>query len=106
LKNPELLKETRDYPTINSLGGKEEMVMIKHPDGRTEEFKLSKIVAKCEAAGSTPYQTACVLKEVTTDIKDTALVDAEELKDRIVKELEKVNEAAALAYQESERLGP
>ena len=82
------------------------MVKIKHPDGTTEEFKLSKIVAKCEEAGSTPYQTACVLKEVATDIKDTAVVDAEELKDLVVRELEKVNEAAALAYQESERLGP
>lgn len=91
---------------MNSPGGKGEMVKIKHPDGRTEEFKLSKIVRECEEAGSTPYQTACVLKEVTTDIKDTAVVDAKELKDLIVKELEKVNEAAALAYQESERLGP
>jgi len=32
------------------------MVKVKKRDGSVEEFKLSKIVAECEEAGSTPEQ--------------------------------------------------
>ena len=76
------------------------MVKVKNPDGSVKEFKLSKVIAECEEAGSTPYQAACVAKELGEYIKDKAEITTEEVSAVVSEGLREVNEAAAKEYYE------
>jgi transcriptional regulator NrdR family protein len=75
------------------------MAKVRKRNGSMEEFKLSKIVAGCEKAGSTPEQALCVSKELVAAVGERSVVTAEELSDKVVAELEKVNEVAAEAFK-------
>jgi hypothetical protein len=81
------------------------MTKVKNPDGSLEEFKLSRVIAECEEAGSTPYQAACVAKELGEFIKDKTEITAEELSAEVSKELQEINEIAARQYRERSRHG-
>jgi hypothetical protein len=76
------------------------MVKVKNPDGSEKEFKLSKVISDCEEAGSTPYQAACVAKELGEYVKDKAAVNAEEVTNVVSDVLRETNEAAAKEYYE------
>ena len=76
------------------------MVKVKKRDGKIEDFKLSKIVAGCEKAGSNAEQALCVATEILTSVADKTVVPAVELSDRVVSELRKVNETASEAFDE------
>ncbi len=76
------------------------MVKVKKRDGKIEDFKLSKIVAGCEKAGSNAEQALCVATEILTSVADKTVVPAVELSDRVVSELRKFNETASEAFDE------
>jgi len=76
------------------------MVKVKKRDGRIEEFKLSKIVAGCEKAGSSPGQALCIAGELVAAVGERSVVTAEELSSKVITELKKVNEEAAKAFEE------
>lgn len=76
------------------------MVKIKKPDGSVKDFKLSEVIADCEEAGSTPYQAACVAKELGEYVKDKVEVNTEEVSHVVSEVLGEANEAAAKVYYE------
>ncbi|UCD73547.1 MAG: hypothetical protein JSW01_02595 [Candidatus Bathyarchaeota archaeon] len=76
------------------------MVKVKNPDGSKKEFKLSEVIVTCELAGSTPYQAACVARELGEYIKDKVEIDSEEVSHVVSEVLRETNEAAAKAYYE------
>ena len=76
------------------------MVKVKKRDGKIEDFKLSKIVAGCEKAGSNAEQALCVATEILTSVADKTVVPAVELSDMVVSELRKFNETASEAFDE------
>ena len=76
------------------------MVKVKKRNGKMEDFKLSKIVAGCENAGSNAEQALCVATEILTNVADKTIVPAAELSDMVITELKKVNEEASEAFDE------
>lgn len=76
------------------------MVKVKNRDGSEKEFKLSEVIAECEQVGSTPYQAACVAKELGEYVKDKVEVNSEEVSNVVSEVLRETNEAAAKAYYE------
>ena len=74
------------------------MVKVKKRDAGTEDFMESKITATCQKAGATTEEAAQVVKDVSMNIVNMAIVPAEKLSEMVVASLRKVNNAAADAF--------
>ncbi len=85
--------------------GDDALVKLRNKQGRAEEFRLSKVIAECEDAGSTPYQAACVARELGEYVKDKSEITAEELSDVVSTELGKLNETTAKVWEERSEHG-
>ena len=55
------------------------MVKVKKRDARIEDFMESKITATCQKAGATAEEAAQVVKDVSMNIVNMAIVPAERL---------------------------
>ena len=74
------------------------MVKVKKRDERIEDFMESKITTACQKAGATAEEAAQVVKDVSMNIVNMAIVPAEQLSEIVVTSLRKVNNAAADAF--------
>ena len=82
---------------MRSKGGYGEILRLRFS---TDSIEASEVIAECEQAGSTPYQAACVAKELGEYVKDKVEIDSEEVSHVVSDVLRETNEAAAKAYYE------
>jgi transcriptional regulator NrdR family protein len=74
------------------------MVRVKKKDGKTEDFKESKIQASVQKAGATVEQAIQVAKTVTAKVAKLAEVTTAKIAEYVVAALRTLNKKAADAY--------